>query len=118
MASAESNHVPNEDHFEGGANLNKGARKGLENKQAGRILSQFMRAFRTGILTASGAGDEVVTFSKALDTDNVAVMLTSDTVLAVPIIKNGTTPTKTGFTATVAAACELHWMAFDMGPTS
>jgi hypothetical protein len=116
--AVESNHVPSEDHFDNGANLNKGSRKGKSGTQNGATLAEMMRRSRSGTLTAAGAGDEVVTFDEAFETDNVTVMLTSDTVAGVPIIKNGTTPVKTGFTATVAAACELHWIAIDRGPTS
>lgn len=114
----ESNHVPDKNHFRAGQNMNLGSPKGLEGTRSGQQIVDFLRRFRSGRLTAAGAGDEAVAFTEEMDTDNVTVILTSDTVLAVPIIKNGTTPDKTGFTATVAAACELHWFAFDDGPTS
>lgn len=116
--AAESNHVPSEDHFDNGANMNKGSRKGKSGTQNGATLADILRRSRSGTLTAAGAGDEAVAFAEEMETDNVTVMLTSDTVAAVPIIKNGTTPDKTGFTATVAAACELHWLAIDRGPTA
>lgn len=117
MAS-ESNHVPGIDHFHQGMNMNQGSRGGLEGTQDGTILAEFIRRERSGTFTASGAGDTTVTFSEQMQTDNVNVQLTSDTVAAVPIIKNGTTPDKTGFVVTVAAASVIHWVARDMGPTS
>jgi hypothetical protein len=116
--AAESNHVPKATHFDNGANLNKGARNGESGTQNGTTLAEMLRRLRSGVYTASGAGDEVITFSDEFETDNVTVMLASDTVAAVPILKNGTTATKSGFTVTVAAACEVHWMAIDRGPTS
>ncbi len=118
MASAESNHVPNLDHFDHGVNLNQGARGGEGNSRSGRILSDFVRAERAGIVTTAGGTDEVVTFTVPFDTDNVNVQLTSDLAASNPTVKDGLAPTKAGFTFTVAAgAAEIHWVARDMGPT-
>lgn len=117
MAS-ESGHVIASDHFAGGSNVEQGSEKSLGNVRSGQSLATLLRRQRQGRFTASGAGDTTVTFSEELDTDNVVVILSSDTVAAVPIIKNGTNPDKTGFVVTVAAASVVHWLAIDDGPTS
>lgn len=114
--ATESNHVVALDHFEGGANLQRGGEKSLANKRSGQSLARLLRRFRCGIFTAAGVGDTDIVFDEPLDNDGAVVTFGSDTAAAVPIIKNGTTATKDGFTVTVAAAGEIHWMAFDIGP--
>jgi hypothetical protein len=115
--ATESNHVVGLDHFEGGANLQRGTRKSLSTKRSGQTLAQMMRKMRTGRFTAGGAGDTVIAFDTPLDSDNVTVSITGDST-SVPVIKTGVAPDKDGFTITAAGAGPVHWMAFEDGPTS
>ena len=112
--AVESNHVPLISHFDNGANLNQGARKGMEGTRNGEILAEFTQRFRSGRFTATGAGDTVVAFTEPFVDANFTVSVTGSAVSA-PVLK--TAPTAgTGFTITAAGAGPVHWTAIYDGP--
>jgi hypothetical protein len=95
--------VPAMDHFEGQANITKGARKGND-----EILVEHLRKFRSGSVTAAGAGTESVVIDPAFEDTNYVIMLATDTVAAAPIWANKATG---GFDIVVAAAGVVDWVA-------
>lgn len=114
---AENFHVLPEDHFDAQAGTTEGHRKGLALTQDGVGIAQWMRRFKSGRETASGAGDIAVTFNAEFPDDNVTVHITGDGV-SVPTQKTGTLPSKTGFTITAAGAGPCDWLAIWAGPQS
>lgn len=114
---AELFHVLPEDHFAAQSGTTEGHRKGPHLSQAGVGVVQWMRRFKAGRETASGAGDIAVTFDEAFPDDNVMVTITGDGV-SVPTQKTGTLPDKAGFTLTAAGAGPCDWIAVWAGPQS
>lgn len=113
--ATESNHVVALDHFEGGANLQRGGEKSLANKRSGQSLARILRRERRGRFVASGAGDTVITFDDAFEDENFTVQVTGDAV-SLPVLKADPTD-GTGFTITAAGAGPVHWTAVHDGPT-
>lgn len=99
-----------EGHFDGGQNLNRGQRDGVNGSDT--ILEEFLSKFKAGRETAAGAEDIVVTFATPFVTDNVSVTVTGDGV-SLPTQKTGTLPDKAGFTITAAGAGPCHWTAIE-----
>ena len=106
MASAESNFVPELDHFDNHSNTTRGTRKG--NGDVGTLLAEFLRKERSGRIVASGAGDEVVTFTIPFDDANYTVEVTPQGNVT-SYIKSAVAAT--GFTITVSGAGTFHWVA-------
>lgn len=114
---AELFHVVPEDQFSGHQNVSIGNRAANKNTRSGVTVADWMRRFKSGTATASGAGTVAVTFAEEFPDDNVVVMLTSDENAA-GTLTAATMPTKTGFTITAAAAGTVHWLAVWAGPSS
>jgi hypothetical protein len=75
------------------------------------ILSSLMSSsFRSGTVTAAGAGDEAVVFSPAFPDANYKVALGSGTA-SLAEIKTAVAYAPTGFTITFAAAGDCDWIA-------
>jgi len=115
MAS-ETGHVIALDHFEGQANLTKGSNKAPSDTRSGQTLAQILRLRRSGRYTASGAGDETITFDVPFDDENFTVSVTGDATSA-PVLKQAPTD-GTGFIITAAGAGPVHWFAEHDGPTT
>jgi hypothetical protein len=114
MAS-ESNHVVALDHFEGGANLQRGGEKALADRRSGQSLARILRRERHGRFTAAGAGDTAIVFDVPFDDENFTVLVTGDAT-SLPVLKADPT-VGTGFTITAAGAGPVHWLAVYDGPT-
>jgi hypothetical protein len=78
--------VPDADHFEGGANLTRGADQSAGDEK----LADYLRKIRTGQTTHGGATTETLTFNEPFDDANYTVSVASDTAAAVPIWANKT----------------------------
>lgn len=114
---AELFHVVPEDHFSGHKNVSIGNRAANTNTRSGVSVSDWMRRFKAGTATASGAGTVAVAFAEEFPDDNVIVTLTSDENAA-GTLTAATMPDKSGFTITAAAAGTIHWVAVWAGPSS
>jgi len=97
--------VPSADHFEGGANLTKGARQ----SEGDATLAEYLRKFKSGRVTAAGAGDEVVAFDEAFDDDNYSIVLGPGSVSGGTV--KDATKTASGFTIVAGGAGEIGWVA-------
>ena len=98
------------DHFKGGRNINQGHREGSD-ATLDEILAALVSNVGTklqGTIAPIGAGTTPITFATAFPSANYRVMLSTDTVAAVPI---WATKLTTGFSITVAAACNVDWVA-------
>ena len=95
--------VPEENHFEGGANVNEGH---VANGDA--TLAEILRRFRTGSVTAAGAGTEAVVFSEPFADADYALSFSTDTLATTPEWAN---KTAAGFDLVVAAAGDLDYTA-------
>lgn len=109
--AAESNNVFELGHFDNGRNLNDGARSSIG--ASGETLSEFCRRFRHGRFVGS-AGDTAVTFDVPFDDANYTIAFAGESTAA-PVIKDGTTPTATGFVVTCSAIKDVHWIAIHDG---
>jgi hypothetical protein len=89
--------VPDADHFEGGANLTRGADQSAGDEK----LVDYLRKFRSGQTTHAGAGTETLTFNEPFDDADYTVVLTGDTAGMDPIYAN---KTATSVDVTVTAA--------------
>ena len=95
--------VPRTDHFEGQANISKGARKSKE-----ELLAEYLRKIRSGSVTATGAGTEAVTFDPPFEDTNYIIVFGTDTLGTTPEWANKAVG---GFDINVAAAGTVEWMA-------
>ena len=114
--AAESNFVPLTSHYDNGANLNQGARKGTAGSRNGEILVDFVRRFRSGRFDAAGAADTVITFNAPFPDENFTVSIIGNGV-SLPFLKAKPT-TGAGFTITTAGAGPVHWTAIWDGPSA
>lgn len=98
-----SYNVPTKDQFEGQANISKG------NKRSNNeTLADYLRKFRSGSVTAAGAGTEAVVFTTPYDDANYEVAFATDTLATTPEYANKTT---VGFDIVVAAAGVVGFIA-------
>jgi hypothetical protein len=95
--------VPDENHFEGGQNVNEGH---AANGDA--TLAEILRRFRTGSVTAAGAGTEAVVFNEPFADADYTVSFATDTLATTPEYAN---KTATGFDIVVAAAGDVDYTA-------
>jgi len=95
--------VPIKDHFEGQANITKGNKRGTN-----ALLVDYLRKFRSGSVTASGAGTEAVVFDEPYDDANYEVAFSTDTLATTPEYAN---KTAAGFDIVVAAAGSVGFIA-------
>jgi hypothetical protein len=105
--AAESNNVFEKGHFDNGRNLTQGSRSSLG--ASGETIAEFCRRFRSGRFVGS-VGDTTVTFDTAFPDANYTIAFAGEST-AVPVIKDGTTPTAAGFVVTCAAIKDVHWIA-------
>ena len=97
--------VPIGKHFEGGANITKGSRK----SQDDATLAEYLRKFKAGSVTASGAGDQVVTFDEPYDDADYHPVLGPGSVSG-GTVKDGTIAAA-GFTIVAGGAGIIPWMS-------
>ena len=75
------------------------------------VVNDLMSSsFRSGTVTAAGAGDEAVVFAPAFPDANYKVVLGSGTA-SLAEVKTAVPYTTTGFTITFAAAGDCDWFA-------
>jgi len=96
------------DHFDGHKNLTQGQKHG-----DGPTLAEFAGKFKAGIVTAAGAGDEVVTFGEAFPDANYSVSLGPGSVSG-GTVKDGTIAAG-GFTIVAGGAGIIGWTAVYIG---
>lgn len=101
MAS-DSFEVIEESHFQGHSNLTDGQRSN------GLGLAQWMRKFKSGRHTFSGAGTESVAFGEAFDDENYTITFGQTATGVLPIYAN---KAAAGFDITAAAAGTVDWIA-------
>ena len=89
--------------FDGGKNLGPG------HKEDGKeTLPDYLRKFKSGSVTFSGAGTEAVTFGEEFEDANYTVAFAPDTVSMDPIYAAKAVG---GFDITSAAAGDVDWIA-------